>query len=348
MKNKIALISGITGQDGSLLAKFLLKKKYIVHGIKRRSSILNTQRIDDIYKDKHAKNVRLFLHYGDVTDPNNVCELVQKIKPDEIYNLAAQSHVKVSFESPNYTTNTNGIGTLNFLEAIRILGLKKTRFYQASTSEMYGNSIKKTLNEKSPFHPVSPYGSSKLFSYWITKNYRESYNIFASNGILFNHESPVRGETFVTRKITMNVAKRFLGGKEILYLGNLYAKRDWGHAEDFVEGMWKILQYKKPEDFVLATNKTISVKDFVNKAFSIIGIKLIWKNKGSTEYAFCQKTKLTCVKVDPNYFRPNELDHLKGNSMKAKKLLNWKPKKNLDYLVKDMVKNDIQILKKLK
>ena len=339
---KIALISGITGQDGAYLAKFLLKKNYIVHGIKRRSSLINTDRIDDIYKDKHAKKINFFLHYGDVTDSANVFNLINKIKPTEIYNLAAQSHVLVSFDTPIYTSATNALGTLNFLEAIKLLKLKKIRFYQASTSEMFGNINKKIINENDRFNPVSPYGTSKLFSYWIVKNYRESYKIFASNGILFNHESPLRGETFVSRKITMNVARRYHGYKDILYLGNIYSKRDWGHASDYVEGMWKILQHKKPDDFVLASEDTTTVKNFVNIAFSKIGINLIWKGKGLNEIAIDKKTKDICVKIDKNYFRPNELDYLKGDATKAKKILKWKQKYNLDSLINEMIQKDIE------
>ena len=339
---KIALISGITGQDGAYLDKFLLKKNYIVHGIKRRSSLINTERIDDIYKDKHAKKINFFLHYGDVTDSANVFNLINKIKPTEIYNLAAQSHVLVSFDTPIYTSATNALGTLNFLEAIKLLKLNKIRFYQASTSEMFGNINKKIINENDRFNPVSPYGTSKLFSYWMVKNYRESYKIFASNGILFNHESPLRGETFVSRKITMNVARRYHGYKDILYLGNIYSKRDWGHASDYVEGMWKILQHKKPDDFVLASENTTTVKNFVNIAFSKIGINLIWNGKGLNEIAIDKKTKDICVKIDKNYFRPNELDYLKGDATKAKKILKWKQKYNLDSLISEMVQKDIE------
>ena len=339
---KIALISGITGQDGAYLAKFLLKKNYIVHGIKRRSSLINTDRIDDIYKDKHAKKINFFLHYGDVTDSANVFNLINKIKPTEIYNLAAQSHVLVSFDTPIYTSATNALGTLNFLEAIKLLKLKKIRFYQASTSEMFGNLNKKIINENDRFNPVSPYGTSKLFSYWIVKNYRESYKIFASNGSLFNHESPLIGETFVSIKITMNVARRYHGYKDILYLGNIYSKRDWGHASDYVDGMWKILQHKKPDDFILASEDTTTVKNFVNIAFSKIGINLIWKGKGLNEIAIDKKTKDICVKIDKNYFRPNELDYLKGDATKAKKILKWKQKHNLDSLINEMVQKDIE------
>ena len=339
---KVALISGITGQDGAYLAKFLLKKNYIVHGIKRRSSTINTDRIDDIYEDRHSNKVNFFLHYGDVTDYSNIFNLIKNINPNEIYNLAAQSHVKVSFDTPIYTSNTNALGTLNFLEAIKTLNLKKIKFYQASTSEMFGNIKKKSISEKDKFNPVSPYGTSKLYSYWIVKNYRESYDIFASNGILFNHESPLRGETFVSRKITMNVAKRHHGYKEILYLGNIYSRRDWGHAADYVEGMWKMLQYKKPDDFILASHSTTTVKEFVNKAFSKIGINLTWKGKGIKEIALDKKTKEIYVRIDKNYFRPNELNYLKGNASKAKKLLKWKQRYNLDKLIDEMVSKDIE------
>ena len=346
MKKKIALITGITGQDGAYLAKFLIKKNYIVHGIKRRSSLINTKRVDDIYKDKHFKKINFFLHYGDVTDGSNINQLISKIKPNEIYNLAAQSHVQVSFQTPFYTTFTNAIGTLNILESIKSNKLEKfTKFYQASTSEMFGNTNTKTISEKNHFEPLSPYASSKLYSYWLTKNYRASYNIFASNGILFNHESPLRGETFVSRKITMNVAKRFMGIKEKLYLGNIYSKRDWGHAKDYVEAMWLILQSKKPDDFVVATNNTYSVKDLVNEAFKNIGINLKWKGKGLNEKAYNSKTNEELVNIDKNYFRPNELNYLRGNYNKAKKKLKWKPKINFKNLVREMVTRDIENLK---
>ena len=346
MKKKIALITGITGQDGAYLAKFLIKKNYIVHGIKRRSSLINTKRIDDIYKDKHFKKLNLILHYGDVTDGSNINQLISKIKPNEIYNLAAQSHVKVSFQTPSYTTHTNAIGVLNILESIRSNRLQKiTKFYQASTSEMFGNINTKQISEKNNFEPLSPYASSKLFSYWLTKNYRDSYNIFASNGILFNHESPLRGETFVSRKVTMNVAKRFMGIKEKLYLGNIYSKRDWGHAKDYVVAMWLILQHKKPDDFVIATNNTYSVKDLANEAFKNIGIKLKWLGKGLKEKGFDSKTNEELINIDKDYFRPNELNYLKGNYNKAKKLLKWKPKINFKNLIKEMVEEDIKNLK---
>ena len=347
MKKKIAFITGVTGQDGSYLAKFLIKKNYLIHGVKRRSSLINTKRIDDIYKDKHYKNLNFILHYGDVTDSSNINNLISKIKPDEIYNLAAQSHVQVSFQTPVYTTLANSIGTLNILESIRSFKLiKKTKFYQASSSEMFGNAnSKKIINEKDKFEPLSPYASSKLYSYWLTRNYRDSYKIFASNGILFNHESPLRGETFVSRKITMNVAKRYMGIKEKLYLGNIYSKRDWGHANDYVEAMWLILQYKKPDDFVIATNNTFSVKDLANEAFKNIGIKLKWSGKGLKEKAIDPNTKEELINIDKNYFRPNELNYLRGSYNKAKKLLNWKPKTNFKNLVKEMIIKDIENLK---
>ena len=345
-KKKIALITGITGQDGAYLAKFLIKKNYIVHGVKRRSSLINTKRIDDIYKDKHFKKLNLILHYGDVTDGSNMNQLISKIKPNEIYNLAAQSHVQVSFQTPAYTTLTNAIGVLNILESIKSNRLeKKTKFYQASTSEMFGNINSNKISEKNNFEPLSPYASSKLYSYWLTKNYRDSYKIFASNGILFNHESPLRGETFVSRKITMNVAKRFIGVNEKLYLGNIYSKRDWGHAKDYVEAMWLILQHQKPDDFVVATNNTYSVKDLANEAFKNIGVKLKWVGKGLKEKAINSITKEELINIDKNYFRPNELNYLRGNYNKAKKLLKWKPKIKFKELVKEMVEQDIENLK---
>ena len=346
MKRKVALITGITGQDGAYLAKFLIKKKYIVHGIKRRSSLINTNRINDIYEDKHKKKPNLILHYGDVTDGSNINSLISKIKPDEIYNLAAQSHVQVSFQTPAYTTLTNSIGVLNILESIKANNLKKkTKFYQASTSEMFGNVNSKKISENNTFQPLSPYASSKLYSYWLTKNYRDSYNIFASNGILFNHESPLRGETFVSRKITMNVAKRYMGIKEKLYLGNIYSKRDWGHARDYVEAMWLILQNKKPDDFVIATNNTYSVKDLANEAFKNIGITLKWIGSGLNEKAINSKTKEELINIDKNYFRPNELNYLRGDYSKANKILKWKPKISFKNLVKEMVVQDIKNLK---
>ena len=346
-KKKIALITGITGQDGAYLARLLLKKNYEVHGIKRRSSLINTSRIDEIYQSNFERSKKFYLHYGDVTDTANIFNLVAKIKPTEIYNLAAQSHVKVSFDTPIYTAHTNALGTINLLESIKSLNLSKTtKFYQASTSEMFGNSNKNIINEQTPFSPVSPYGSSKLFSYWIVRNYRDSYGIFASNGILFNHESPLRGETFVTKKITQNVAKRYSGKKEILYLGNLYAKRDWGHAQDYIVGMWNILNHKKPDDFILATNKTYTVKSFVILAFKEIGINIIWQGKGLNEKGFDKKTKELLVEIKKEYFRPNELHYLRGNPLKAKRLLKWSPKKTIKQLVSEMVAHDIKLFRK--
>ena len=344
MKKKIALITGITGQDGSILAKFLLKKNYIVHGVKRRSSSFNTQRIDDIYRDIHDKNINLFLHYGDMTDFPSILNFIKKIKPNEIYNLAAQSHVKVSFETPEYTANADAIGTLRILEAIRSCNLeKKIRFYQASTSEMYGSSPP-PQDENTPMHPASPYGAAKLYAHWITKNYRKSYGMFASTGILFNHEGPSRGETFVSRKITMGIAK-FLN-KEIkyLYLGNIDSYRDWGDARDYVIAMWKILQHKTPDDFVIATNKSYSVRQFVEIAFLIVGIKIIWRGKGLKEVGIDFKTKKIIIKIDKQYFRPQEVDHLRGKFNKAKNVLKWSPKIKFKEMIKEMIKNDIKNL----
>ncbi len=344
MKNKIALITGITGQDGSILARFLLKKNYIVHGIKRRSSSFNTQRIDEIYKDVHEKNVKLFLHYGDLTDFSSILTLVKKVKPDEIYNLGAQSHVQVSFETPEYTANADAVGALRILEAIRLSDLvKKTKFYQASTSEMFGNSPP-PQNENTPMRPSSPYGVAKLYAHWITKNYREAYKIFASTGILFNHEGPSRGETFVSRKITMGISKILTNKSKCLYLGNLNAFRDWGDARDHVKAMWKILQYKKPEDFVIATNKSYSVREFVEIAFSLANIKIGWRGKGLNEIGFDKRTKKILIKIDSKYFRPLEVDHLRGQFNKAKRLLKWKPEISFRSMVKDMLKNDLKNL----
>jgi GDPmannose 4,6-dehydratase len=341
MKKK-ALITGITGQDGALLAKFLLEKGYIVHGIKRRSSSFNTQRIDDVYRDFHEKNVKLFLHYGDLTDSSNIISLVNNIKPDEIYNLGAQSHVKVSFETPEYTANSDAIGTLRILESIRILNLKKkVKFYQASTSEMYGNA-KGPQNENTPFDPVSPYGTAKLYAYFITKNYRDAYGIFASNGILFNHESSFRGETFVTRKIIIAAVKIYMKKQKKLFLGNLDAKRDWGHAEDFVKGMWRILQHNKPDDFVLATGRSYSIRKFVEIVFNKLGIKIIWSGKGLNERGINKKTKEEIVLIDKNYFRPNEVYNLTGDFSKAKKILNWKPKISFNQLIDGMIKDEMK------
>ncbi len=346
MNKKIALISGITGQDGFLLAKFLIKKNYIVHGIKRRSSSLHSAiRLDEIYQDKFIKNKSLHLHYGDVSDSSFCCKILNDIKPNEIYHLAAQSHVAISFELPHYTSSVNSLGTLNFLEAIRINKLeKKTKFYNAATSEMYGSLKGSSQNEKTPFCPQSPYATSKLFSYWITKNYRDSYKIFASNGILFNHESYSRGETFVTRKITKFVAKYNKSKKGILLLGNLSSKRDWGSADDYVEGMWKILQHREANDFVLATGQSRSVKEFLKEAFKCIGIKISFKGKGAKEVGFDLNTKKVIVKSILYYYRPNEVTNLIGDYSKAKKLLKWAPKTKFKELVKLMVQNDINDL----
>ena len=342
-KKKIALITGITGQDGAYLAKLLLKKNYKVFGIKRRTSTINTSRIDDIYQeDTSNKKNNFILKYGDVTDPANINSLINEILPDEVYNLAAQSHVQVSFATPLYTSMTNSLGVINILESIKELrSKKKIKFYQASTSEMFGNHTQKILNEKSNFKPVSPYGSSKVFAYWLTKNYRDSYDIFAVNGILFNHESPLRGETFISRKVSIHVAKKFLGEKKILRVGNLYSKRDWGHAEEDVEGMWKMMQHKEPQDLILATNKSYTVKEFIERAFKEINIKLKWVGKGLKEKALNSKTGEICVMVDEKYYRPNELHYLKGNPQKAFKNLKWKPKINFNTLIKEMVHSDI-------
>jgi GDPmannose 4,6-dehydratase len=341
MRKKIALITGITGQDGSILAKLLLQKNYIVHGIKRRSSSFNTQRLDDIYKDLHEPNPEFFLHYGDLTDFPSILNIVQKIQPNEIYNLAAQSHVQVSFETPEYTANADAIGTLRILEAIRVLKLqKKIKFYQASTSEMYGSSPP-PQSENTPMHPASPYGAAKLYAHWITKNYRKSYNMFASTGILFNHEGPSRGETFVSRKITMGIANILKKNQKFLYLGNLDAYRDWGDARDYVIAMWKILQYKKPDDFVIATGKSYSVREFVEIAFSFVGINITWKGKGLKEIGYDKKTNRTYIKIDKKYFRPQEVDHLRGDFKKAKRLLKWEPKIKFKEMIKDMLEKDL-------
>ena len=342
MKKK-ALIFGVTGQDGAYLSDFLIKKNYIVHGIKRRSSSFNTSRIDKIY-NTHQKNGIFNLHYGDVTDSLNVQSLIQKISPDEIYNLAAQSHVKVSFETPEYTANADAIGVLRILESIKN-SKKRIKFYQASTSEMYG-STPAPQSEKTVFAPVSPYGTSKLFSYWITRNYRDAYNLFACNGILFNHESPIRGETFVTRKITIAVAKYHVTGKCNLILGNINALRDWGDARDYVEGMWKMLQKKTPKDYVLATGKSYTVKKFIEEAFNVVNVKIKWRGKGLNEVGFNSKDNKILVKINSQYFRPNEVNHLEGNASKAKKDLNWKPKISLKKMIRDMVISDIELSQK--
>ncbi|MDB2709175.1 GDP-mannose 4,6-dehydratase [Candidatus Pelagibacter bacterium] len=341
MKKKIALITGITGQDGSILAKLLLQKNYLVHGIKRRSSSFNTQRLDDIYKDLHEPNPDFFLHYGDLTDFPSILNIIQKVQPNEIYNLAAQSHVQVSFETPEYTANADAIGTLRILEAIRVLKLeKKTKFYQASTSEMYGSSPP-PQSENTPMHPASPYGAAKLYAHWITKNYRKSYNMFTSTGILFNHEGPSRGETFVSRKITMGIANILKKNQKFLYLGNLDAYRDWGDARDYVIAMWKILQYKKPDDFVIATGKSYSVREFVEIAFSLVGINISWKGKSLNEIGYDNKTNRIYIKIDKKYFRPQEVDHLRGDFKKAKRLLKWEPKIKFKEMIKDMLEKDL-------
>ena len=345
---KIALITGVTGQDGSYLAEFLLKKKYVVHGIKRKSSSFNTQRIDHIYVDPHLKT-NFFLHYGDLADSNSIFKIINEIRPNEIYNLGAQSHVGVSFENPEYTAQVTGLGCLRILEAIRFLKLKKTKFYQAGTSELFGEINKqKIFNEKSEFHPKSPYGVSKLFAHQITKVYRESYKIFASNGILFNHESPRRGETFVTRKITRFLTRWKFNLENILHLGNIYAVRDWGHAKDYVEMQWKILQQKKPDDYIIATGATCSVKEFVNKCCKLLKIKIYWAGKKLNEHAYVIKNrkKVILIKVDKSYFRPLEVDYLKGDSKKAFKKLKFKPKYNLNSLINDMIASDLILAEK--
>lgn len=346
---KKALITGITGQDGSYLAELLLEKGYEVHGMKRRASSFNTSRIDHLYQDIHNPNLKFKLHYGDLTDSTNIIRLIQEIQPDEIYNLAAQSHVKVSFDEPEYTANADGIGALRILEAIRLLGLdKKTKFYQASTSELFGLVQETPQKETTPFYPRSPYACAKLYAYWITVNYRESYNLYACNGILFNHESPRRGETFVTRKITRAAVRILLGMEEKLYLGNLDSKRDWGHAKDYVEGMWRVLQQEKPEDFVLATGVTTSIRDFCNMAFKELDIDLVWQGKGIDEKGIDKKTGKVLIEVDPRYFRPAEVDLLLGDSAKARQKLGWEPKYDLQTMVKEMIAKDLEEAKKAK
>ncbi|HIP36685.1 MAG TPA: GDP-mannose 4,6-dehydratase [Crocinitomix sp.] len=347
MSKKIALITGITGQDGAYLAELLLKKGYEVHGLKRRSSLFNTDRIDHLYKDKHESDVSFFLHYGDLTDSTNLIRLVKEIQPDEIYNLAAMSHVKVSFDMPEYTANADGIGTLRLLEAIRLLNLdKKVKFYQASTSELYGKVVETPQSETTPFYPRSPYAVAKLYAFWIVKNYREAYHMYACNGILFNHESPLRGETFVTRKITRAVAKIKLGLQKKMYLGNLEAKRDWGHAKDYVEGMWKMLQQEQPDDYVLATGETHSVKEFVELAFELVGIKIKWEGKGVNEKGINIDTGDILVEVDEKYFRPTEVELLLGDPSKAKKELGWKQTYSFKELVEEMVTADLELFKR--
>jgi GDPmannose 4,6-dehydratase len=353
---KKALITGITGQDGAYLAELLLKKGYDVHGIKRRSSLFNTDRIDHLYEDPHEKGVHLKLHYGDLSDSVNIIRIIQEIQPDEIYNLGAMSHVRVSFDTPEYTANVDGIGTLRILEAIRILGLaQKTRFYQASTSELYGLVQEVPQSEKTPFYPRSPYAVAKLYSYWITINYREAYNMYACNGILFNHESPMRGETFVTRKITRGASRIALGLQDTLYLGNLDAKRDWGHARDYVEAMWLMLQQQKADDFVIATGITTTVREFIAKTFDRLGITLDFTGEGigekavvikSTNPEFAVKPGQEVVKIDPRYFRPTEVELLIGNPSKAMDKLGWQPKHNLDQLIDEMVASDLLLFKR--
>ncbi len=346
---KTALITGITGQDGAYLAELLLEKGYIVHGVKRRSSLFNTDRVDHLYRDQHEKDVKFFLHYGDLTDSTNLIRLVQETEPDEIYNLAAQSHVMVSFETPEYTANADAIGTLRLLEAIRILGrTEKTRFYQASTSELYGLVQETPQNENTPFYPRSPYGVAKLYAYWITKNYREAYNMFTCNGILFNHESPLRGETFVTRKITRAAAKISLGLQDKLYLGNLDAKRDWGHARDYVKGMWLMMQASRPDDYVLATGAMKSIREFVELAFSHVGMTIEWRGSGEDEKGVDAKTGKTIIEVDKKYFRPTEVDLLVGDASKAERDLGWKHECTFEQLVKEMMEADVDLFKKEK
>ena len=347
MGTKRALITGITGQDGAYLTELLLEKGYEVHGVKRRASLFNTDRIDHLYQDPHEKNIRLKLHYGDLTDSTNLIRIVQEVKPDEIYNLAAMSHVKVSFDTPEYTANADGIGTLRILETIRILGMEKdVRFYQASTSELYGLVQEVPQSETTPFYPRSPYGVAKLYGFWIVKNYRESYGMHASNGILFNHESPLRGETFVTRKITRAVARIHHGLQDVLHLGNLDAKRDWGHAKDYVEGMWRMLQQDTPDDYVLATGRTVPIRDFVNMAFGEVGVELEWRGSGVDEQGFDKQTGVLRVAVDPRYFRPAEVELLVGDASKAKRELGWEPTHTLEQLCAEMVASDLALFEK--
>lgn len=342
-QKKVALITGVTGQDGSYLAEILLGKGYVVHGVKRRSSSFNTERIDHLYHDRHEDDVRLFLHYGDMTDSTNLIRLVQATQPTEIYNLAAQSHVHVSFETPEYTANADALGTLRLLEAIRILNLEKlTRFYQASTSELFGNAGERPQSETTPFSPRSPYAAAKLYAYWITVNYREAYGIHASNGILFNHESPVRGETFVTRKITRAVSAIEFGLQDKIFLGNLDASRDWGHARDYANGMWLMLQQPQPDDYVLATGITSTVREFVERAFSHVGRTIVWRGKGVDERGVDASSNKVLVEVHPEYFRPAEVDYLLGDASKAMNKLGWRHKTTLDELVREMMEYDLK------
>ena len=346
MVKNVALITGVTGQDGAYLAEFLLEKGYEVHGVKRRSSSFNTARVDHLYHDPHEQDVRFFMHHGDMTDSTNIIRLVQETQPTEIYNLAAQSHVQVSFETPEYTANSDAVGTLRVLEAIRILEMEgSTRFYQASTSELFGEVMETPQNEKTPFQPRSPYAAAKLYAYWITVNYREAYNMFACNGILFNHEGPTRGETFVTRKITRAVAAIELGLQDQIYLGNLDAKRDWGHAKDYVEGQWRILQHDKPDDFVLATEETHSVREFVELAFHHVGKTIEWQGSGIDEKGLDASTGKVLIEIDERYFRPTEVEFLLGDASKARKELGWKAKIKFTELVKEMVESDLEIVR---
>jgi GDPmannose 4,6-dehydratase len=342
MTDKIALITGVTGQDGAYLAELLLSKGYVVHGVKRRSSSLNTQRVDHLYVDPHVENARFLLHYGDMTDATNLIRLIQEAQPTEIYNLAAQSHVQVSFETPEYTANADALGTLRLLEAIRILRMeKRVRFYQASTSELYGNSPA-PQNESTPFSPRSPYAAAKLYAYWIAVNYREAYGIHASNGILFNHESPIRGETFVTRKISRAVAAIDTGLQDKLFIGNLNAKRDWGHARDYVEGMWMIVQQAQADDYVLATGESHTVREFVERAFAIVGRRILWRGEGVNEVGIDAASGQPLVEVDPRYFRPTEVDELRGDAAKARAKLGWRHRVSFDSLVSELVAADLE------
>lgn len=355
---KTALITGITGQDGAYLAELLLSKGYMVHGIKRRSSLFNTQRVDHLYLDQHEKNIRFKMHYGDLTDSTNIIRIIQEVQPDEIYNLGAMSHVKVSFDSPEYTANADALGALRILEAVRLLGMsQKTKIYQASTSELYGLVQEIPQRETTPFYPRSPYAVAKLYAYWIVVNYRESYNMFAVNGILFNHESPLRGETFVTRKVTRAVARIGLGMQDCIYMGNIDAKRDWGHAKDYVEAMWKMLQVDTPEDFVVATGVTTTVRDFVIKAFAEIGVELEFSGKEENEIAVVKNTSnplypvekgKVVLRIDPNYYRPAEVELLIGDPAKAKEKLGWEPKHQLDDIIREMVESDLKLFSKEK
>ena len=343
--NKVALITGITGQDGAYLAEFLLGKGYVVHGLKRRSSSLNTARVDHLYVDPHNDDVQFFMHYGDMTDATNLIRIVQETQPTEIYNLAAQSHVQVSFDTAEYTANADGLGTLRVLEALRILNMRvTTRFYQASTSELYGNAVEVPQNENTPFQPRSPYGAAKLYAYWITVNYREAFGLHASNGILFNHEGPTRGETFVTRKITRGVAAIQQGFQQKIYLGNLDARRDWGHARDYVEGMWMILQQDVPDDYVLATGECHTVRKFVELAFDITGRTIVWRGSGAEEIGVDDNTGKTLVEIDARYFRPTEVDILQGDATKARERLGWRHRIGFEELVKDMVDSDMEVI----